>query len=75
MWIQVPDGHQIEIMEMAPNCIQAEAVRNLHAGGHAPALSAVLSTRVEARANSVRPCSGPRASLSGRSAGDAVRTG
>ena len=39
MWIQDPDGHQIEIMEMAPNCIQAEAVRNLQAGGAPRALS------------------------------------
>ena len=39
MWIEDPDGRQIEIMEMAPNCIQAEAVRNLHAGGQPLALS------------------------------------
>ena len=39
MWIQDPDGHQIEIMEMAPNCIQAEALRTLRAGGSPPALS------------------------------------
>ena len=39
MWIQDPDGHQIEIMEMAPNCIQTEAVRNLQAGGAPRALS------------------------------------
>ncbi len=39
MWIEDPDGHQIEIMEMAPDCIQFEAVRNLHAGGEPIALS------------------------------------
>ena len=39
MWIQDPDGHQIEIMEMAPDCIQAEALRALRAGGSPPALS------------------------------------
>lgn len=39
MWIQDPDGRQIEIMEMAPNCIQTEAVRNIQAGGAPRALS------------------------------------
>jgi len=39
MWIRDPDGHQIEIMEMAPNCIQLEALRTLRAGGTPPALS------------------------------------
>ena len=39
MWIEDPDGRQIEIMEMAPNCIQVEAVRNLRAGGKPQALS------------------------------------
>jgi lactoylglutathione lyase len=29
MWIEDPDGNQIEIMEMAPDCIQAQAVRGL----------------------------------------------
>jgi lactoylglutathione lyase len=38
MWIEDPDGHQIEIMEMAPDCIQAEAVRSLRAGGKPQAL-------------------------------------
>ena len=33
MWIADPDGNQIEIMEMAPDCIQYRAVRNLDAGG------------------------------------------
>lgn len=39
MWIEDPDGRQIEIMEMAPDCIQAEAVRNLRAGGRPRAMS------------------------------------
>ena len=39
MWIQDPDGRQIEIMEMAPDCIQTEAVRNIQAGGAPRALS------------------------------------
>ncbi len=38
MWIEDPDGRQIEIMEMASNCIQTEAVRNLRAGGQPQAL-------------------------------------
>ena len=33
MWIADPDGHRIEIMEMAPDCIQYRAVANHHAGG------------------------------------------
>jgi len=39
MWIEDPDGHQIEIMEMAPDCIQNRAVLNLRDGGTPPALS------------------------------------
>lgn len=33
MWIKDPDGNQIEIMEMAPDCIQYEAVKSVLAGG------------------------------------------
>ena len=33
MWIADPDGHRIEIMEMAPDCIQYRAVTNHQAGG------------------------------------------
>jgi lactoylglutathione lyase len=33
MWIEDPDGNRIEIMEMAPNCIQWAAVKQLKAGG------------------------------------------
>ena len=32
MWVEDPDGNRIEIMEMAPNCIQFEAIKNFHAG-------------------------------------------
>lgn len=39
MWIEDPDGYQIEIMEMAPDCIQNRAVQNLHEGGAPHALS------------------------------------
>jgi lactoylglutathione lyase len=39
MWIEDPDGHQIEIMEMAPGCIQFEALSNLRAGGRPRALA------------------------------------
>lgn len=38
MWVTDPDGNRIEIMEMAPNCIQYEAIRALRAGGAATAL-------------------------------------
>ena len=33
MWIEDPDGNRIEVMEMAKNCIQWEAVARLKAGG------------------------------------------
>jgi lactoylglutathione lyase len=39
MWIEDPDGHRIEIMEMAPDCIQHQAVQNLAAGGKPHVLS------------------------------------
>ncbi|HEY9346267.1 MAG TPA: VOC family protein [Inquilinus sp.] len=32
MWITDPDGNRIEIMEMAPDCIQYEAIRDINAG-------------------------------------------
>jgi len=32
MWIADPDGNRIEIMEMAPNCLQYEALKALRAG-------------------------------------------
>jgi lactoylglutathione lyase len=31
-WIHDPDGNRIEIMEMAPNCLQFEALRDVAAG-------------------------------------------
>jgi lactoylglutathione lyase len=39
MWIEDPDGNRIEIMEMAPNCIQYQAVKNLQAGKAPQALT------------------------------------
>ena len=33
MWISDPDGHRIEIMEMAADCIQYRAEANLMSGG------------------------------------------
>lgn len=33
MWIADPDGNRIEIMEMAPNCVQYEALKDVRAGG------------------------------------------
>jgi lactoylglutathione lyase len=32
-WIEDPDGNRIELMEMAPDCIQYDAVRRFHANG------------------------------------------
>ncbi len=30
-WIEDPDGNRIELMEMAPDCLQYQAIRRLHA--------------------------------------------
>ena len=38
MWVTDPDGNRIEIMEMAPNCVQYEALRDLRAGKPAHSL-------------------------------------
>lgn len=37
-WITDPDGNRIELMEMAPNCIQYEALKALATGKGATAL-------------------------------------
>ena len=39
MWIADPDGNRIEIMEMAPACIQYKAEANLKSGGKPQVLS------------------------------------
>ncbi len=38
MWVSDPDGNRIEIMEMAPDCIQYQALRDVRAGKPAHAL-------------------------------------
>ena len=43
MWIEDPDGNRIEIMEMAPDCIQFRAVANLRAGRRAGGAGASLT--------------------------------
>ena len=50
MWIEDPDGNRIEIMEMAPDCIQWEAIAKLNAGGGKTALTAPLRPRAKASA-------------------------
>ena len=30
-WLEDPDGNRIELMEMAPDCLQYEAIRRLRA--------------------------------------------
>lgn len=32
-WIQDPDGNRIELMQMAPNAMQADAIKSMKAGG------------------------------------------
>jgi len=39
LWIEDPDGNRIEIMEMAPDCIQYQAEAALKAGGKPHALA------------------------------------
>lgn len=41
-WIDDPDGNRIELMEMAPNCIQYDALKALAAGKGPTALLAPL---------------------------------
>ena len=39
MWIEDPDGNRIEIMEMAPDCIQHQALARIRAGKPPEALA------------------------------------
>jgi lactoylglutathione lyase len=39
MWIEDPDGHRIEIMEMAADCIQNRALADFHKGAPSHALA------------------------------------
>jgi hypothetical protein len=39
MWIEDPDGNRIEIMEMAPDCIQHQALARLREGKPPEALA------------------------------------
>ena len=45
MWITDPDGNRIEILEMAPNCLQWEAIAAMKAGGPPQAVVAPRSPR------------------------------
>ena len=45
MWIADPDGNRIEIMEMAPDCIQWDAIAALKAGHGKTALTAPSGPR------------------------------
>ena len=44
-WVTDPDGNRIEIMEMAPNCVQYEAIAALNAGKGVTSLVAPLNPR------------------------------
>lgn len=48
MWIADPDGNRIEIMEMAPNCVQYEAMANFHLGKGVSSVVAPLRPRAKA---------------------------
>jgi catechol 2,3-dioxygenase-like lactoylglutathione lyase family enzyme len=41
-WITDPDGNRIEIMEMAPDCVQYEAIKALHKTGKPTSVVAPL---------------------------------
>jgi catechol 2,3-dioxygenase-like lactoylglutathione lyase family enzyme len=45
VWIADPDGNRIEIMEMAPNCAQYEAIAAWHRNGKSTALLRPLKPR------------------------------
>ena len=45
MWVVDPDGNRIEIMEMAPACIQYEAITAFNAGKGATTLNRPLKPR------------------------------
>jgi lactoylglutathione lyase len=45
MWIEDPDGIRIEIMEMAKDCLQYEAIKKLAAGGGKTAVLAPLKPK------------------------------
>ena len=44
-WVTDPDGNRIEIMEMAPNCVQYEAIAALKAGKGVTSLVEPLNPR------------------------------
>lgn len=41
-WITDPDGNRIEIMEMAPDCVQYDAIKALHKTGRPTSVTAPL---------------------------------
>ena len=45
MWVVDPDGNRIEIMEMAPACIQYEAIKAFNAGKGATTLNRPLKPK------------------------------
>ena len=47
-WIADPDGNRIEIMEMAPNCVQYEAIAQLKSGKGAMSVVAPLRPKAKA---------------------------
>jgi catechol 2,3-dioxygenase-like lactoylglutathione lyase family enzyme len=48
MWVVDPDGNRIEIMEMAPDCIQYEAIAKMKSGGGPTALLKPLKPKAPA---------------------------
>jgi catechol 2,3-dioxygenase-like lactoylglutathione lyase family enzyme len=50
MWVVDPDGNRIEVMEMAPDCVQWEAIERMRAGGGPTALVAPLRPKAKVSA-------------------------
>jgi catechol 2,3-dioxygenase-like lactoylglutathione lyase family enzyme len=46
-WVEDPDGNRIELMEMAPDCVQYEAIKALHAGKGMTSLVRPLKPRAK----------------------------
>lgn len=44
-WVEDPDGNRIELMEMAPNCVQYDAIKAFNAGKGMTSLVRPLSPR------------------------------
>ena len=47
-WVEDPDGNRIELMEMAPDCVQYDAIKAFHAGKGMTSLVRPLKPKAKA---------------------------